>query len=216
MIEAKALTDREAAGVLATAHLLGPQDGALAELAINAGLRLVEIADLNGADVRLPGSDAEIAGQDGPTPTAGTTISIAFGKAPRVIPVVESVGQALAPFAVTRPADAPLFPAIASKQQAVKRWARLMQEADIGMDSSAKKVNSTASAEAGRNRLLLYLLGLEQQGILPTGYAGGYLGLPGTGHDDLPAGWQDEVAHAIEHGSTGAVRDPSAGDVPTE
>ncbi|MGW4696908.1 hypothetical protein ACWEO1_31515 [Kitasatospora cineracea] len=212
MIETKALTDDEAATVLATAHLLGPQEAALAELAVNSGLRLVEIADLNGKDVRLHETDE----QNGPVPQAGATVSIGFGKAPRVIPVVKSVARALAPFSATQPADTPLIPGIATKQQAARRWALLMQEAGVGMDSKVKKANPAASAEAGRNRLLAYLLGLEEKGILPTGYAGGYLGLPGTAYDDLPAGWQDEVVRAIRNGPTGAVGDLSAAGTPTD
>ncbi|MFC8719553.1 hypothetical protein [Kitasatospora sp. NPDC057198] len=215
-MKAGILTDEQAHAVLATAQALGPADEALAQLAINAGLCMTEIAALNTGNL----THHEPAGGRPLHPVAVSTdlansapeydVQIRQGKAPRTIRVIEPVARALEPWVLLRPAEVPLFPEAATVVGAIDSWHFILDRAGV------VPATDEDFTQAGRNRLLAYLIGLEEKGILPTGYAGSYLGLPGMAYDDLPAGWQGEVARAIHNGPTGAVGDLSAAETPTD
>ncbi|QKW22332.1 hypothetical protein HUT16_27530 [Kitasatospora sp. NA04385] len=215
-MKAGILTDEQARAVLATAQTLGPADEALAQLAINAGLRMAEIAALSAGNLtRHEPADARslrpaAASTDLASNAPEYDVQIRQGKAPRTIRVIEPVARALEPWMLLRPEEEPLFPEAATVVHALDSWHFILDRAGV-IPAADEDFN-----QAGRNRLLAYLLGLEEKGILPNGYAGSYLGLPGTAYDDLPAGWQDEVARAILNGPTGAVGDLSAAETPTD
>ncbi|WP_416875863.1 tyrosine-type recombinase/integrase [Kitasatospora sp. SC0581] len=202
MLELVTLTDNEAAAILSAARTLGPADDALAQLAITAGLRLHEIADLDTNDITSQHETGRLDGQDvdpdrGPTDLHDETgpnyfVRIGFGKGPRTIPVAQPASRALHAWQAGRPSNTPLFPDASTKEQVTARWKHLLREAGVH-----RAAGEAGALEGGRNRLLRYLLALEAQGVLPYGHAAAYLGLPGTDPRELPPRWHDGVVQAI-------------------
>ncbi|MBO1413073.1 hypothetical protein [Streptomyces sp. FH025] len=202
MLKPAILTNYEATAVLSTAHTLGPADEVLAQLAITAGLRLHEIADLDANDITLE-HETDHLDNDGTEPDSDTAdlhdennppylLRIGFGKTPRTIPVAQPANRALHTWMADRPDAAPLLPGASTPEQIASRWKHVLLKAGVHRAEGEGSV-----LEAGRNRLLKYLLGLEERGALPYGYAAAYLGLPGTGLRELPSRWYHDVIRAI-------------------
>ncbi|MFJ6380189.1 hypothetical protein ACIQI7_09330 [Kitasatospora sp. NPDC092039] len=209
MLKAAMLTDDEAVAVLSAAHTFGPADEVLAQLAITAGLRLQEIADLDANDITVEHETGPLDNQ-GAEPDHGLArphdqnspkylVRIGFGKAPRTIPVAQPASRALHTWRAVRPNRTPLLPAASTPDQVTGRWKHLLLKAGVNRTGEEESVLG-----AGRHRLLKYLLGLEEQGVLPYGCAGAYLGLPGADLGTLPPRWGDDVIHAIEDQPRGA------------